>query len=273
MATIILDAGHGGNDLGDAYGNRFEKNDNLRLTLAVGEELEKYGYQVEYTRITDMYLSQFDRVDIANNIGGDFLLTIHRVVGELPLSEGGLGFYVNERGGVAEEAAVNIADALFPLGFCNYSIEVRSELPILSRTNMPALMLGIGYMNSEADNQFFDDRLNDIAAAIALGIYNTIPVENFNNFSIPYTGFTVTDYNGNTMNYTVFYGVQIGLFSEYNNAETLRDELLMKGYEAFLDYREPYYRVIVGAYDDLDAVAQLEFRLNLEGYDTLIVEL
>lgn len=273
MATIILDAGHGGNDLGDSYGHRFEKNDNLKLTLAVGAELEKYGYQVEYTRITDMYLSQFDRVDIANNIGGDFLLTIHRVVGELPLSEGGLGFYVNERGGIAEEAAVNIADALFPLGFCNYSIEVRSELPILTRTNMPTLMMGIGNMNSEADNLFFDTRLNDIAAAIALGIYNTIPVGNSNNFSTQDNIFTSTDYNGNTSNYTVFYGVQIGLFSEYRNAVALYEELLMKGYEAYVDYKEPYYRVIVGACNDLDAVAQLEFRLNLEGYDTLIVEL
>jgi len=263
MATIILDPGHGGNDLGDAYGNRFEKNDNLKLTLAVGEELERYGYQVEYTRITDMYLSQFDRVEIANELGGDFLLSIHRVIGELPLSEGGIGFYFNNMGGIEEEAAVNIADALFPLGFCNYSLEVRSELPILSSTRIPSLMMAIGYMNSEADNLFFDTRLEDIAAAIALGIYNTIPVNTGNNL---YTSEEVNDS-------PIIYGVQVGLFSEFNNAASLQDELLKKGYLAQMVYKDPYYAVIVGAYEDLDDVAELELRLRLDGYDTIIVEL
>jgi len=268
MATIILDAGHGGNDLGDAYGNRYEKNDNLILTLAVGNELEKYGYNVEYTRITDTYLTQFDRVEIANRLGGDFLLTIHRVIGELPLSEGGLGFYVNRLGGVEEEAAENIAIELYPLGFCNYSIEVRSELPILSDTDMPSLMMAIGYLNSEADNLFFDTRLDEIAAAIALGIYNTIPVDTQNNLPISDNGL-----EGNGINSYVLYGVQTGLFLEYNNALNLYNDLLDREYPVQIFYNEPYYAVVVGAYEDLDTASEIEFRLRLEGYDTLIIEL
>lgn len=38
-------------------------------------------------------------------------------------------------------------------------------------------------------------------------------------------------------------------------------------------YKEPYYAVIVGAFDDLDIVSELEFRLRLQGYDTIVVEL
>ena len=251
MATIILDDGHGGNDLGDAYGNRFEKNDNLRLALAVGEKLADYGYNVEYTRITDTYLSQFDRVEIANRLGGDFLLSLHRVIGELPVSEGGLGFYINSRGGLAEEAAVNIASALLPLGFCNYSIDIRSELPVISGTDMPSLMLAIGYLNSEADNLFFDTRLDEIAAAIALGIYNTIPVNNQVNINLSYNE---TDTDGTDL--PVLYGVQTGLFSNYENAVMLHEELLNKGYMSQLIYKEPYYVIIVGAHEDLDVIAE-----------------
>ena len=36
MATIMLDAGHGGYDSGAVYGDRYEKNDTLSLVLAVG---------------------------------------------------------------------------------------------------------------------------------------------------------------------------------------------------------------------------------------------
>lgn len=41
MARVILDAGHGGYDNGAQYDGRKEKDDNLRLTLAVGQILEQ----------------------------------------------------------------------------------------------------------------------------------------------------------------------------------------------------------------------------------------
>ena len=41
--SIMLDAGHGGRDPGAVYKERKEKDDTLRLTLAVGEILEAHG--------------------------------------------------------------------------------------------------------------------------------------------------------------------------------------------------------------------------------------
>ena len=41
--SIMLDAGHGGSDPGAVYKGRQEKDDNLSLTKAVGEILEKNG--------------------------------------------------------------------------------------------------------------------------------------------------------------------------------------------------------------------------------------
>ena len=46
MATIMLDAGHGGYDSGAVYGDRYEKNDTLSLVLAVGTILENNGVDV-----------------------------------------------------------------------------------------------------------------------------------------------------------------------------------------------------------------------------------
>ena len=50
--SIMLDAGHGGRDPGAVYKERKEKDDTLRLTLAVGEILEAHGLDVQYTRTT-----------------------------------------------------------------------------------------------------------------------------------------------------------------------------------------------------------------------------
>ncbi len=47
--SIMLDAGHGGSDPGAVYKGRQEKDDNLSLTKAVGEILEKNGVKVLYT--------------------------------------------------------------------------------------------------------------------------------------------------------------------------------------------------------------------------------
>ncbi len=52
--SVMLDAGHGGSDPGAVYNGRQEKDDTLRLTLAVGEILQNNGIDVEYTRTTDV---------------------------------------------------------------------------------------------------------------------------------------------------------------------------------------------------------------------------
>ena len=50
MALIVIDAGHGGFDNGAMYQGRKEKDDNLRLALAVGDMLKQRGYDVIFMR-------------------------------------------------------------------------------------------------------------------------------------------------------------------------------------------------------------------------------
>ncbi len=66
MATIVIDAGHGGFDNGAMYQGRKEKNDNLDLALAVGNLLKQKGYDVIFTRDSDVYQSPYEKAQIAN---------------------------------------------------------------------------------------------------------------------------------------------------------------------------------------------------------------
>lgn len=267
MATIILDAGHGGNDLGDAYGVRYEKDDNLNLTLAVGDALERFGYNVIYTRNIDEYLSQNDRTMIANNSEGNLLLSLHRIIGELVISDAGLGFYMPTRGGIAEETSLNIAEELRPLGFEYFSMDVRTDYPILRDTNIPAIMMGIGYLNSEDDNMLFDTRIDEIAYAIAEGIRKSIPLNNIEHNNIT----NQTNIKSYEDELASLYAVQIGLFIYMNNANNVNTELVQMGFPSQIVYKEPYYAVQVGPYNDLDYIAGLELCLRMRGYNTLVV--
>ena len=77
MAKVIIDAGHGGFDNGAVYQGRREKDDNLDIALAVGEILQEHGVEVAYTRVEDVYQSPVSKAEIANQIGGDYLFSIH----------------------------------------------------------------------------------------------------------------------------------------------------------------------------------------------------
>ena len=76
---IVLDAGHGGQDPGAVYKGRQEKDDNLKLALAVGEILERNGIDVSYTRTTDIYQTPFEKAKAANEAGADFFISFHDI--------------------------------------------------------------------------------------------------------------------------------------------------------------------------------------------------
>ncbi len=76
--TVVLDAGHGGNDPGN-IGNGFrEKNIALKTTLEVGRILSKNkDISVVYTRKKDVFVELWKRGSIANNIKADVFVSLH----------------------------------------------------------------------------------------------------------------------------------------------------------------------------------------------------
>jgi N-acetylmuramoyl-L-alanine amidase len=177
MPKVILDAGHGGRDVGEFYLGRAEKDDNLKLALAVGNKLAERGIDVAYTRTTDTYIPMLERVKIINEIGGDLMVSLHRISSDYKSSIPILDFFLLNEGGLAEKAAINIAKELSETSFENNGILLRTDVPVLSQIDMPGIMMGLGNIQSEADNMLFDRHLDDIAEAIADGIADTLKTE------------------------------------------------------------------------------------------------
>lgn len=77
--NVVLDAGHGGHDLGAVGKNSKEKDIVLAITLKVGEYISQNMPDVEviYTRKTDVFIPLHERTNIANNNNADLFVSIH----------------------------------------------------------------------------------------------------------------------------------------------------------------------------------------------------
>lgn len=250
--SIMLDAGHGGIEPGAVYQGRQEKDDTLRLTLAIGDILQNNGVDVEYTRTTDVYETPFQKAMEANEAEVDFFVSIHRNSFPVPNQAMGVESLVYDLSGIKYIMAQNINDQLEAVGFVNLGVKARPNLVVLKRTNMPAVLVEVGFINSETDNQIFDDNFEDIAQAIARGILDTL-----NSLQKPEEK---------------IYRIQVGLYRNQTNAQRTLNVLLALDFPAYIDSIGPYYRVVVGGYPDMEQAVHVEQRLRREGYETLVLE-
>ena len=177
MATkVILDAGHGGANPGAVYGARREKDDALSLVFAIGEQLQEAGVNVYYTRVTDVYESPYEKATEANLIGGDYFISIHRNSSVYPNQYTGVESLVYNQYSEAAVLAENINEQLERVGWNNLGINERPNLVVLNRTEMPAVLVEVGFINTEEDNALLDLKFGETAGAIATGILDTIAI-------------------------------------------------------------------------------------------------
>lgn len=310
--TIALDAGHGGSDPGAVYGNRMEKDDALRLTKAVGKILEDSGVNVFYVRKSDEYETPLKKATDANNAGADYFISIHRNSSEEPNQYNGVETLVYKDTGIRNTLAANINANLEKAGFKNLGITPRPNLVVLKRTRMPAVLVEVGFINSDTDNKIFDNNFNEIAQGLADGILksiysetniteagssNVIPAEPVIMESVIPDSRNMSDNNdfmGGNSGSSVpidtagsfakrncdcpcldedapLYRVQVGAYSNKENADRMLDSLTVEGFPAFILYEDNLYKVQVGAFQYLTNAIKMEQRLRRYRYNTYIV--
>ena len=172
--TFMLDAGHGGSDSGAVYNGRLEKNDNLRITLAVGERLARSGERVLYTRTDDSTVDLTYRSTMANSAGATYFVSFHRnsasTVGR------GVEVYYHtslSAQSTAARMAAPVQDALVACGFHNRGVK-QANFSVLRRTSMPAILVELAFINNEAENAKLDSEFDRIADAIASALLSFV---------------------------------------------------------------------------------------------------
>jgi len=168
---IVVDAGHGGWDNGASWNGRLEKDDNLRLALEVQRQLLAQGVPVLMTRDTDVFVPLADRVQMANDANASLFISLHRnsYIEQTAWTNGVINFIYLTAPETAVRAAQSVLDAVVDVGVQTNRGVQRGDYYVVRETNMPSMLLEMGYIINEIDNELFDEHLVEYAAAIARG--------------------------------------------------------------------------------------------------------
>lgn len=177
---IAVDAGHGGWDNGASWEGRLEKDDNLRLALEVQKQLLAQGIRVLMTRNSDVYVTLADRAAMANQADADLFVSLHRnsYIEHTPTSNGVENFiYLTAPLETSGRAAQYVLERVVDVGVQSNRGVQRGNYYVLRRTIMPAMLLEMGFIIDDIDNQLFDEHLEEYAVAITKGIMQYFGLE------------------------------------------------------------------------------------------------
>ena len=249
--VIAIDPGHGGRDTGMSSAAIEEKEADLNICAKLKIMLESQGYQVVMTREDDSYLSKEERVAAVNASGADLLVSVHCNYSEDDSSQSGVHVNYANDDKESKSLAENIDAALVKETGAKDQGSNSCDFSIVNDTDMPAVLVEVGFLDNEADNQRFDECFEHTAQAIAGGILMTLQ---------------------SPEGQQEYYQIQVGAYAEKDLAQGLLSQLQAAGYPAFLVYQDGLYKVRVGAYLNLDNAAWMEKTLRAAGYPTLLVQ-
>lgn len=302
---VIIDAGHGGQEPGAVYEGRQEKEDALQLAFDVGNALERRGISVSYTRVSDVYDSPYEKAAMANASDADIFLSIHRNAMPVPGTASGVENLVYEDSGTAGALGRNIGEALAEAGWTDLGVKERPGLVVLRNTKIPAVLVEVGFINNEKDNEFLDANMAATADAIADGVLKTFreldeaekagrpggetsrpaegtgqPAEGTGRpaegTSRPAEetgrpGGETSRPAGEKNPSSDLYVVQTGVYRQRKNAEAELLELRELGCPAYLTAKNGLFYVQAGAFRNLDNAVRMEQSLRRLGYGTVIL--
>lgn len=179
-ATIIIDPGHGGYDVGANTKNIYEKDITLKTAQYLQKALEKKNIKVVLTRDKDIELNSDKSTDLhmraamSQQNQADYFVSIH--VNDFANNNSVSGFEVYTRNNDSYSLAESILTKMDALKISkNRGIVDGSNLQVLRDNTVPSVLVELGYIKS-SDFQYLtnDSQLNNIAGAIANGLEERI---------------------------------------------------------------------------------------------------
>ena len=177
---IFIDPGHGGPDPGAVGNGVTEEFVNLNVSLELARLLRDAGFDVRLYRTTsdggvleDKNADLRNRATQANQWGADYFISIHTNSSVNPAAQG-VEAYVYRLGTTSERLGQSIVDSVASeLGSVNRGV-MQANFAVLRRTNMPAVLVELGYLTNptEALNLNSPAWQRAVADAIFQGIVN-----------------------------------------------------------------------------------------------------
>lgn len=187
QVTIVLDAGHGGNDPGAVVKGRDDETYNekdfaLETVLRLERILIDRGYEVILTRDRDEYIKLSGRSKLANDLNAELFLSIHYNLSDNKEANGIEVLYGNENKiPIKTVEQKHFAQALQmalirETGARNRTIQDRSGLIVLKTTKTVAALAELGFISNEGELQKIMDSeyMDKLCIGLANGIDNYV---------------------------------------------------------------------------------------------------
>ncbi len=173
--TVILDAGHGGEDGGNVEADHLEKDINLKAVMMLKQKLEAQNVNVVLTRSADETMSLKKRVDFTMFHPNAVFVSLHANANSATESASGIDIYVPK--GEDERAVESQKLAqLTEIELKNQNLKIRAiqQAPyfVLTESEVPAILVELGFMTNAEDLQQMNsaEYLEQMAEAIAKSI-------------------------------------------------------------------------------------------------------
>lgn len=172
-ATIVLDAGHGGNDVGAlSNSNKYEKTYTLKTADAIAKKLKAAGANVVLTRSSDKFVDLAPRPALSNKLRADAFISIHfDSSAQSNQASGTTTYYYSNSKDTSLANALNNQIKSLPL--TNRGVEY-GNYQVLRDNERPSVLLEMGYINSDQDFNYISSSSyqEKVADAVYAGLQN-----------------------------------------------------------------------------------------------------
>ena len=181
--SICIDPAFGGSEYGNTSGDRVESTDNLTIALKVRDILKnEMNFNVYMTRESDTTVSDDERIALANNNDCDAVISLRRLVYLDANHAQGFESFIYTG---SPDNSTRLSDCILSklnetglmlsgntaLGTARNSYD---DYFINAQSDMASAVIFLGYVSSEEDNNAFDNNTDELARAVAEGIYEYI---------------------------------------------------------------------------------------------------
>ena len=174
-SVVVIDAGHGGDDVGAIENGVYEKDIDLAVCLQLEQLLEQEDITVYYTRLEDSFPSVEERADFVNEIQPDLFISIHANWYKNSRISGSSVLYNskdNNEFGSAWLCNIMCEELVKECNTVNKGIVDGNDIHIVRSSQVPVALLEIGFMSNESDFKLLTTQEGQ--EKIARGIYNGI---------------------------------------------------------------------------------------------------
>lgn len=150
FSTIVIDAGHGGKDIGGNYGKVYEKHLALDTAKRLEYLLKRKGYSTRMTRTSDVFISLQKRASFGNRYRNSIFVSIHYNYTYRRAAKGIETFYYSSR---SKPLASYVHNAVLKKTRASDRKVKFARYYVIRHAKNPAILFEGGFLSNSSENR------------------------------------------------------------------------------------------------------------------------